>query len=47
MTHLDLEKEPAIERPISNQRSSSAQLLELSCLGGLYHRYKRKKMHEI
>ncbi len=42
-THLDLEKEPPIERPISNQRTSSAQLLELPCLCGLHHRYEWKE----
>ncbi|MCP3675223.1 MAG: transposase [Gammaproteobacteria bacterium] len=42
-THFGLEKEPPIERPISNQRSSSAQLLELPRLGGLHHRYEWKE----
>jgi len=42
-THLGLEKDPPIERPISNQRSTSAQLLELPRLGGLHHRYEWSK----
>ncbi|MCP3673136.1 MAG: integrase, partial [Gammaproteobacteria bacterium] len=42
-THLGLEKDPPIERPISNQRSTSAQLLELPRLGGLQHRYESSK----
>ncbi len=41
--HLGLEKEPSIERPISYQRTSSAQLVELPLLGGFYHRYEWKE----
>ncbi len=42
-THLGLDKEPPLERPISSQSSSSAQLLELPRLGGLHHRYEWKE----
>ena len=39
-THLGLEKDPPIERPVSNRTSVTAQLVELPRLGGLHHRYE-------
>jgi len=38
-THLGLEKETPIGRPISNRGSPSTNLAELPRVGGLHHRY--------
>ncbi len=38
-THLGLEKEPPLERAISNRKSPATKIVELSRLGGLHHRY--------
>ncbi len=39
-THLGLEKEPPLVRPVSNRTSPGSQLVELPRLGGLHHRYE-------
>ena len=39
-THLGLDKETPLERPISSRVSPSAKLIELPRLGGLHHRYE-------
>ncbi len=39
-THLGLDKEPPVGRPISNRKSQVTQIVELPRLGGLHHRYE-------
>ena len=39
-THLGLDKETPMERPVSNRSSPSARLVELPRVGGLHHRYE-------
>ena len=39
-THLGLDKETPLGRPISIRASSSAKLIELSRVGGIHHRYE-------
>jgi putative transposase len=39
-THLGLEKDPPMERAISNRKSPAIQIVELPRLGGLHHRYE-------
>ncbi len=39
-THLGLDKETPLERPISSRASPSAKLIKLPRLGGLHHRYE-------
>jgi transposase InsO family protein len=39
-THLGLEKETPIARPISKRASPSCKLIELPRVGGLHHRYE-------
>ena len=39
-THLGLDKETPMERPVSNRASPSEKLIELPRVGGLHHRYE-------
>lgn len=39
-THLGLDKDTPTERPLSNRASPSCNLIELSRVGGLHHRYE-------
>ena len=39
-THLGLERETPLQRPVSSRASPSAKLVELPRLGGLHHRYE-------
>jgi transposase InsO family protein len=39
-THLGLDKETPMERPVSNRASPSAKLVEMPRVGGLHHRYE-------
>ncbi len=39
-THLGLEKDPPVGRPISNRKLPATQIVELPRLGGLHHRYE-------
>ena len=39
-THLGLDKETPMGRPVSNRASPSSRLVELPRLGGLHHRYE-------
>jgi len=42
-THLGLNKEHPVERPVSNRTSPTVQLVELPRSGGLHHRYEWAK----
>ncbi len=39
-THLALDKDPPLERPISNRKSQATKIMEMPRLGGLHHRYE-------
>ena len=43
-THMGLDKETPIERPVSDRLSPSANLVELPRVGGLHHRYEWSKV---
>ena len=40
-THLGLDKETPMGRPVSNRESPSSKLLDWPRVGGLHHRYER------
>ena len=42
-THLGLDKDPPINRPITSKPNSTSKLVELPRCGGLHHRYEWQK----